>query len=162
MQYQVNAPQHALTWYFPHRFVYLAARFDDVRAARRRAASGRVEQLRRLETGSRDPFDLQGLNVMVAGVWIVLTVLSSIPMFAVIGVESATNYGVPEWILLLSLALVPGTFSFGIVIYLHGRAFSQGQRGRLDGLGRAFALPRRANLWIIPIFIVLSFLFLLA
>ena len=32
MQYQVNAPQHALTWYFPHRFVYLAARFEIGRA----------------------------------------------------------------------------------------------------------------------------------
>ena len=155
MEYHVSSTGSVLTWYFPRSLVRAIARRQDGGSR----ASSRTAVLDRLDRGGRKPADLSALVDLVWTAWMFALGSWAVPFILVLGVDAATNGAVPLWLVCLVMALLPGEVSFAFILWLHTRAAHAQRSGRpLDRLGRAFLLPRRVNLLIVPVFTVLAFL----
>lgn len=163
-----------LTWYFPRPLVRGIARHQDRRAGLDRLTrkgkirkDSRIAALDRLDQGGRDPVDLDVLVDLDMDAAIITIGACAVPPLALIGIGAATNGAVPAWIFLAFLSIPFGVVAFMGVLFLHGRATTlaviQRELARvridrqLDRLARAFLLPRRANLLVIPLFAAILF-----
>lgn len=163
-----------ITWYFPHWFIRLIAHRQDVRAGvdgltrKGKIKKGsRIGALDRLDQGGRDPADLDvlvDLDMVAAHITIGACV---VPLAIAGGITALTNGGVPAWVFLALLSIPFGVLAFMGLLLLHSRATTLAviQRDlarvridrQLDRLARAFLLPKRVNLLVIPLVAAILF-----
>jgi hypothetical protein len=163
MKYHVDSAPLS-TWYFPHRVLWWIARYQDNHLlVRQPNRENSVEILTRMSTGGWRAEDLNRMLDMLASAWIGASLLSVLPGALLMGIGGALHADIPLWTLALALSLMPGMFSFGIVVWLHNRSVDQQRlverhkRDSLDRAASAFRLPVRRNLLIIPLFMLIAF-----